>query len=160
MAGSSDAGLFVTSNAAASADHVSQKLPIPKTSASCRNLEERTYTLLRNVVRPGSNAGRNASARHGRGRHPAAQEKNRGMTGRKTPAQKVAALERAERRLKHVFGKQVHRRRTHAMCVLAGAIAAELKQDPAHAPWVIDVVQRRVTKPHELAAVTAWLSTI
>jgi hypothetical protein len=79
---------------------------------------------------------------------------------RKTPAQKVAGLERAERRTRHQLAKAERSHRTHAMCVLAGAIAAELRRDQAQALWVLDVVQGRVTKPLDLAAVTRWLSTI
>jgi hypothetical protein len=95
-----------------------------------------------------------------RGRHPAAQEKvTRGMV-RKTPAQKAAALDRAERRLRHRLGKTERDKRTHAMCVLAGAIAAELRVDQAQALWLIDVVQRRVTKPRDLSDVMQWLSTL
>jgi hypothetical protein len=94
------------------------------------------------------------------GRHPAAQEKgNRGMV-RKTPAQKAAALNRAERRTRYALSKAERDHRTHAMCVLAGAIAAELRVDQAQALWVIDVVQRRVTKPRDLSDVMQWLSTL
>jgi hypothetical protein len=46
------------------------------------------------------------------------------------------------------------------MCVLAGAIAAELRTDQAQALWVIDLVQRRVTKPRDLTDVMQWLSTL
>ena len=82
------------------------------------------------------------------------------MAGRKTPAQKVAALERAERRALHRLGKTGRDQRTHAMCVLAGAIAAELRRDQAQALWVLDVVQRRVMKPRDLSDVMQWLSTL
>ena len=78
----------------------------------------------------------------------------------KTPAQKVAALERAERRALHRLGKTGRDQRTHAMCVLAGAIAAELRRDQAQALWVLDVVQRRVMKPRDLSDVMQWLSTL
>jgi hypothetical protein len=79
---------------------------------------------------------------------------------RKTPAQKAAALERAERRTLHRLERTERAKRTHAMCVLAGAIAAELRTDQAQALWVIDLVQRRVTKPRDLTDVMQWLSTL
>lgn len=123
-------------------------------AGACRILEQRTYTLLRNAVRPGHPTG------HRKGPPSGGPREGQQVAGRKTPAQRVAALERAERRLRHRLSKTERDRRTHALCVLAGAIAAELRVDPAHAPWVIDVVGRRVRKPHDLAAVTAWLSTI
>src|ERR1700682_1897884 len=66
---------------------------------TCRNLEERTYTLLCNAARPGHPTGQE------RGRHPAAQGKGSSGMVRKTPAQKVAALERAERRAMHRLSK-------------------------------------------------------
>ena len=117
-----------------------------------KNLEERTYTSQSDVVRPGDPAGQEER------RHPAAQDSGRGR--RKTPAQKAAALERAVQREQYRLSREGRRQRTHAMCVLAGAIAAELRAAPAPAPWVLDVVQRRVTKPSDQRAVLAWLSTI
>ena len=46
------------------------------------------------------------------------------------------------------------------MIVLAGAVAAEMRDDPERASWVREVVLRRVMRPHDLAAVLEWLSTI
>ena len=116
------------------------------------NLEERTYTSHGDVVRPGHPAGQEER------RHPAAQASGHGR--RKTPAQKAAALERAAQREQYRLSREGRRQRTHAMCVLAGAIAAELRAEPAQAPWVLDVVQRRVTKTPDHTAVLRWLSTI
>ena len=121
---------------------------------TCGNLEERTYTLLRNAARPGHPTGQRKGPPSGGPRE------GQRVAGRKTPAQKVAALERAERRALHRLGKTGRDQRTHAMCVLAGAIAAELRRDQAQALWVLDVVQRRVMKPRDLSDVMQWLSTL
>ena len=126
------------------------------------NLEERTYTSPRDV-RPGDPAGQADSGgrpERDRRRHPAAEAGSELTARRKTPAQKVASVERAAQRERHRLSKAERRHRTHAMCVLAGAIAAELKRDQTQAPWVLDMLQRRVTKAHDLTAVMQWLSTI
>jgi hypothetical protein len=82
------------------------------------------------------------------------------VSGHKTPAQKVAALERAERRALHRLSKATRSQHAHRMIVLAGAVAAEMRDDPERASWVREVVLRRVMRPHDLAAVLEWLSTI
>src|ERR1019366_3282077 len=110
---------------------------------TCGILKERTYTLLRNAARPGHPTGQRKGPPSG------GLRKEQRVSGRKTPAQKVAALERAERRALHRLSKATRSQHALRMIVLAGAVAAEMRDNPERGAWVREVVLRRVMRPHD-----------
>ena len=73
--------------------------------------------------------------------------------------QRLAAAELQTARLRRAFRATERKLDARRKIVIAGAIIAEARDDPAFEQLIKTVVRKRVTRPFDLEAVTAWLST-
>lgn len=77
----------------------------------------------------------------------------------RTLAQRLAAAEAKTARLRSQFKQAARRLDTRKKIVIAGAMLAEARDDPAFEERIKAVVRKRVTRPEDQAAVAEWLST-
>jgi hypothetical protein len=73
--------------------------------------------------------------------------------------QRLAAAELQTARLRRAFRSTERKADARRKIVIAGALIAEAREDAAFEQLIKAVVRKRVTRPFDLEAVAAWLST-
>ena len=73
--------------------------------------------------------------------------------------QRLAAAKLQTAKLERAFKRAARAQDARRKIVIAGAMLAEARDDPAFAAQIRAVVQKRVTRPLDQAAVAEWLST-
>lgn len=77
----------------------------------------------------------------------------------RTLEQRLAASELKTAQLRDAFKKSARKLDARRKIVIAGAVIAEARDDPAFEQRIRSIVQKRVTRPLDMAAVAEWLST-
>jgi hypothetical protein len=79
--------------------------------------------------------------------------------GWRTLEQRLAAADLHAARLRAQFKSSRRRRDSRKKIVIAGAMIAEARSDPAFERQIKGVARRRVTRPEDLDVIAEWLST-
>jgi hypothetical protein len=77
----------------------------------------------------------------------------------RTLQQRLAEAELRAAKLRRDFKRGARRQDTRRKIVIAGAMLAEARDDPAFAAQLKAIVRKRVTRPLDITAVVEWLST-
>ena len=77
----------------------------------------------------------------------------------RTLQQRLADAELKAAKLRHDFKLAARRADSRRKIVIAGALLAEARDDPALLAQIKSIVRKRVTRPLDVAAVAEWLST-
>jgi hypothetical protein len=78
----------------------------------------------------------------------------------RTLEQRLNAAELRAAKLRRDFQKAARKLDARRKIVIAGAVIAEARDDPAFEAHIKAIVRKRVTRPLDVAAVAEWLSTI
>jgi len=81
------------------------------------------------------------------------------MSQRKTLQQQLAATEAKAAKLREALTKRARSEDAHRKIVIAVAVLAETNEDREFAERIRGVLRKRVTRPHDMAVLSEWLST-
>ena len=77
----------------------------------------------------------------------------------RTLQQRLAEAELRMTKLRRDFRTAERKLDARRKIVIAGAVIAEAREDPAFEAQIRAIVRKRVTRPLDMAAVAEWLST-
>ena len=81
------------------------------------------------------------------------------MNERRTLQQQLAAAEAKAAKLREALTKKARSEDAHRKIVIGVAIIAETMADPEFAERIRGILRKRVTRPHDLAVLSEWLSS-
>jgi hypothetical protein len=77
----------------------------------------------------------------------------------RTAEQRLAEAQLRINRLEHTLKNSARRKDARKKIVIAGAMIAEARDNPAFDQQIKTVARQRVTRPEDVAVIAEWLST-
>ena len=81
------------------------------------------------------------------------------MSDRRTLQQQLAAAEAKAAKLRDALSKKARSEDAHRKIVIGVAVIAETMADREFAERIRGILRKRVTRPHDLAVLSEWLTT-